>query len=95
MGGGTLVSDHALPPLDTIAAAHELLTEGRPFSAHKVYACWKQVRSQSVSCGRDWLSCAFALLMPNAATESAHGISLDAQQRLETYAVTDGPTTTS
>jgi uncharacterized protein len=41
MGGGTLVSDHALPPLDTIAAAHELLTEGRPFSAHKVYACWK------------------------------------------------------
>ena len=36
------VSEEPLPPLETIAAAHELLAEGRPFSAHEVYeARWK------------------------------------------------------
>ena len=36
------VSEEPLPPLPTIAAAHELLAEGRPFSAHEVYeARWK------------------------------------------------------
>ena len=36
------VSEEPLPPLETIAAAHELLIGGRPFSAHEVYeARWK------------------------------------------------------
>ena len=36
------VSEEPLPPLATISSAHELLTEGRPFSAHEVYeARWK------------------------------------------------------
>jgi uncharacterized protein len=36
------VSDHALPPDETISYAHELLDQGRPFSAHEVYeARWK------------------------------------------------------
>jgi uncharacterized protein len=36
------VSDEPLPPLPTMAAARELLSEGRPFSAHEVYeARWK------------------------------------------------------
>ena len=36
------VSEEPLPPLDTVAAARALLTEGRPFSAHEVYeARWK------------------------------------------------------
>jgi hypothetical protein len=36
------VSDEPLPPLDTVAAARELLADGRPFSAHEVYeARWK------------------------------------------------------
>ena len=36
------VSEEPLPPLETISAAHELLAEGRPFSAHEVYeARWK------------------------------------------------------
>jgi uncharacterized protein len=36
------VSEEPLPPLETIAAAHDLLAEGRPFSAHEVYeARWK------------------------------------------------------
>ena len=36
------VSEHALPPEDTISYAHELLDQGRPFSAHEVYeARWK------------------------------------------------------
>jgi uncharacterized protein len=36
------VSEDALPPEETISYAHELLDEGRPFSAHEVYeARWK------------------------------------------------------
>jgi hypothetical protein len=36
------VSEEPLPPLATISAAHELLAQGRPFSAHEVYeARWK------------------------------------------------------
>lgn len=36
------VSEEALPPLETIAAARELLDSGRPFSAHEVFeARWK------------------------------------------------------
>ncbi len=38
----------------------------------------KQVRPQSASCSRGWLSCAFPSLMPNAATELARGASSDA-----------------
>jgi uncharacterized protein len=36
------VPEEPLPPLTTISSAHELLAEGRPFSAHEVYeARWK------------------------------------------------------
>jgi uncharacterized protein len=36
------VSEEPLPPSETIRYAHELLDEGRPFSAHEVYeARWK------------------------------------------------------
>jgi hypothetical protein len=36
------VTEEPLPPLATISYAHELLAEGRPFSAHEVYeARWK------------------------------------------------------
>jgi hypothetical protein len=36
------VSDAPLPPEETISYAHELLTQGRPFSAHEVFeARWK------------------------------------------------------
>ena len=36
------VPEEPLPALETISAAHELLAEGRPFSAHEVYeARWK------------------------------------------------------
>jgi hypothetical protein len=36
------VSDQPLPPDETIAFAHELLEQGRPFAAHEVYeARWK------------------------------------------------------
>lgn len=36
------VSEEPLPPMATISYAHELLAEGRPFSAHEVYeARWK------------------------------------------------------
>jgi uncharacterized protein len=36
------VSEDALPPDETISYAHELLDQGRPFSAHEVYeARWK------------------------------------------------------
>src|SRR5215212_8134097 len=36
------VSEDPLPPIETIRYAHELLNQGRPFSAHEVYeARWK------------------------------------------------------
>jgi hypothetical protein len=36
------VSEEPLPPITTVSYAHELLTDGRPFSAHEVYeARWK------------------------------------------------------
>jgi uncharacterized protein len=36
------VAEEPLPPLTTISYARQLLTEGRPFSAHEVYeARWK------------------------------------------------------
>jgi hypothetical protein len=36
------VSEEPLPPAETIGYAHQLLAEGRPFSAHEVYeARWK------------------------------------------------------
>ena len=36
------VSEDPLPPSETISYAHELLDQGRPFSAHEVYeARWK------------------------------------------------------
>jgi uncharacterized protein len=36
------VSDDPLPPEKTIGYAHQLLTQGRPFSAHEIYeARWK------------------------------------------------------
>jgi uncharacterized protein len=36
------VSEEPLPPMTTISYAHDLLAEGRPFSAHEVYeARWK------------------------------------------------------
>lgn len=40
------VSEEPLPPLETIAEAHRLLAEGRPFSAHEVLeARWKHCPS--------------------------------------------------
>lgn len=40
--GVEAVSEEPLSPLATISYAHELLAEGRPFSAHEVYeARWK------------------------------------------------------
>jgi uncharacterized protein len=36
------VSEEPLPPSQTISYAHELMSQGRPFSAHEVYeARWK------------------------------------------------------
>src|SRR5215217_8661244 len=36
------VSEDPLPPIETVRYAHELLNQGRPFSAHEVYeARWK------------------------------------------------------
>ena len=41
------VSEDPLPPSETIRYAHELLDQGRPFSAHEVYeARWKSGLAQ-------------------------------------------------
>ena len=85
--------DQALPPHDTIAAAHELLAEGRPFSAHEVYARW---RAGPAAERELWQGPAQLCVRITHAERGnrigARRLIRRAHQRLETYAVTDGPT---
>ena len=91
--GDKPVSDQALPPHDTIAAAHELLAEGRPFTAHEVYARW---RAGPAAERELWQGPAQLCVRITHAERGnrigARRLIRRAHQRLETYAVTDGPT---
>ncbi|HET9303396.1 MAG TPA: DUF309 domain-containing protein [Propionibacteriaceae bacterium] len=87
------VSDQALPPFDTIAAAHELLAEGRPFSAHEVYeARWKAGPTAERELWQGLAQLCVGI------THAERGNRIGAQRligragrRLETYAATGGP----
>jgi len=87
------VSEEPLPPLETIAAAHELLSEGRPFSAHEVYeARWK---AGPVTERQLWQGLA-QLCVGITHAERGNRIGAlrlieRARRRLETYAATGGP----
>jgi hypothetical protein len=88
------VSEEPLPPLETVAAARELLGAGRPFSAHEVLeARWKDAPAEE----RDlWQGLAQLCV---GLTHSARGNHTGASRlveraagRLEQYAATNGPT---
>jgi hypothetical protein len=88
------VSEDPLPPLETIAAARTLLSEGRPFAAHEVCeARWKAAPPTE----RDlWQGLAQLCV---ALTHAMRGNSQGAQRlmsrgsgRLEAYETTGGPT---
>ncbi|HSU34923.1 MAG TPA: DUF309 domain-containing protein [Propionibacteriaceae bacterium] len=87
------VSEEPLPPLETIAAAHQLLAEGRPFSAHEVYeARWKA----GPTAERDlWQGLAQLCVGVTHAERGNRAGALRligrARGRLETYARTRGP----
>jgi hypothetical protein len=87
------VSEEPLPPLETIAAAHQLLAEGRPFSAHEVYeARWKAAPTAE----RDlWQGLAQLCVGVTHAERGNQPGALRligrARGRLETYARTGGP----
>jgi hypothetical protein len=87
------VSEQALPPVDTIAAAHELLAEGRPFSAHEVYeARWKAGPAEE----RELWQGLAQLCVGITHAERGNRIGAlrligRARRRLETYAATGGP----
>jgi uncharacterized protein len=87
------VSDQALPPVDTIAAAHELLTEGRPFSAHEVYeARWKAgpIEERELWQGLAQL-CVGITHAERGNRIGAVRLIGRARRRLQTYAATGGP----
>ena len=87
------VSEEPLPPLATISYAHELLAEGRPFSAHEVYeARWKAGPDSE----RELWQGLAQLCVGITHAERGNRIGAlrligRARRRLETYAATDGP----
>jgi uncharacterized protein len=87
------VAEEPLPPLMTISYAHELLTEGRPFSAHEVYeARWK---AGPASEGELWQGLA-QLCVGITHAERGNRVGAlrligRARRRLERYQATGGP----
>jgi predicted metal-dependent hydrolase len=87
------VSEEPLPPLETIAAAHELLSEGRPFSAHEVYeARWKAGPDTERQLWQGLAQlCVGITHVERGNRIGALRLIERARRRLETYAATDGP----
>ena len=91
--GVEAVSEEPLPPLPTIASAHQLLADGRPFSAHEVFeARWKA----GPEAERDlWQGLAqLCVGITHAERGNLTGalrLIGRARARLETYAATGGP----
>jgi uncharacterized protein len=87
------VPEEPLPPLETISGAHELLAEGRPFSAHEVYeARWKTGPESE----RELWQGLAQLCVGITHAERGNRIGAlrligRARRRLETYSATDGP----
>jgi len=88
------VSEEPLPPLATIAAARELLAEGRPFSAHEVYeARWKAGPEAERELWQGLAQLCVAITHAERGNRiGALRLLGRARRRLETYAATGGPT---
>ena len=87
------VSEEPLPPLATISAAHELLAEYRPFSAHEVYeARWKAGPASERELWQGLAQLCVAITHAERGNRiGALRLVGRARRRLETYAATGGP----
>jgi hypothetical protein len=87
------VSEEPQPPLPTIAAAHELLAEGRPFSAHEVYeARWKAGPENERELWQGLAQLCVAITHAERGNRvGALRLLGRARRRLESYARTGGP----
>ena len=87
------VSEKSLPPLETIAAAHELLAEGRPFSAHEVYeARWKAGPATERELWQGLAQLCVGITHAERGNRiGALRLIERARRRLETYVATGGP----
>jgi uncharacterized protein len=87
------VSEDPLPPLDTVAAARELLADGRPFSAHEVYeARWKAASSEERDLWQGLAQLCVAITHAERGNRTgALRLLGRARRRLAAYAATGGP----
>jgi hypothetical protein len=87
------VSEEPLPPLPTIASAHELLAEGRPFSAHEVFeARWKAGPATERELWQGLAQLCVAITHAERGNRvGALRLLGRARRRLERYAGTGGP----
>jgi uncharacterized protein len=87
------VSEEPLPPLATISYAHELLAEGRPFSAHEVYeARWKAGPASERELWQGLAQLCVGITHAERGNRvGALRLLGRARRRLETYATTEGP----
>jgi uncharacterized protein len=87
------VYDQALPPYETIAAADELLADGRPFSAHEVYeARWKAGPAAERELWQGLAQLCVGITHAERGNRiGARRLIGRARRRLETYAATGGP----
>jgi predicted metal-dependent hydrolase len=79
--------------LDTIESAHELLADGRPFSAHEVYeARWKAAPATERELWQGLAQLCVAITHAERGNRTgAMRLLGRARRRLETYAETAGP----
>lgn len=92
--GVTPFPDEALPPLDTVTAARQLVRDGRPFAAHEVLeARWKTAPPVEREL---WQGLAQACVAMTHAARGNHVGAARVLERatglLERYASTAGPT---
>jgi uncharacterized protein len=87
------VPEQPLPPVETISAAHELLAEGRPFSAHEVYeARWKAGPATERELWQGLAQLCVGITHAERGNRiGALRLIERARRRLETYVATGGP----
>src|SRR5688500_10225605 len=87
------VSEDPLPPTETIRHAHELLNQGRPFSAHEVYeARWKSAPDAERDLWQGLAQLCVGITHAERGNRSgALRLIGRARGRLQAYASTGGP----
>ena len=87
------VPEEPLPPVETISYAHELVAEGRPFSAHEVYeARWKAGPATERELWQGLAQLCVGITHAERGNQiGARRLIGRARRRLETYAATNGP----